>query len=114
MRLLSHSTKTLAHPWEQQTQNHARALTWAPAPLKDIARENHDIIKQLAKTFIKVAESRGLFGCLRDNEALSYWTGAATALKFAGFGALSEDVARVGAIEIAPRGYQAIMEISLL
>ncbi len=114
MRLFGRTgTKTLAHPWERQTQDHCRVLAWSPAPFKDIDKRHHALIKELAKTFVQIVESRGLFGCLRDNEALSYWQGAATALKYAGLETLSEDVAKIGAVEIAPRGFQAISEIAL-
>lgn len=49
----------------------------------------------------------------RDALALEYWIGAATLARLAGMTALNDDIAKLGALEIAPRGYSAICELAL-
>ena len=70
-------------------------------------------MRRLARTFIDRANQQGIIGCLRDNEALAYWTGAATTLCYTEHGDLAEDVAKIGVVEVAARGFQAILELAI-
>ena len=107
--------KVLAHPWQRQTKRVSSVLSHVINPFNDhkvTDRRSQKIMKALAHVFVnQIVPSRGLMGCLRDNEALAYWQGASTALLLAEHGDIAEDVAKIGVREIAPRGYQAMLEI---
>jgi hypothetical protein len=92
---------------------HSSALVWSATPFAEIRREHHTVIKQLAQEFVNRASALELSAKDRNQFALEFWIGAAVALRLTGQAQLSEDVARVGVLDIGNRGYQAISELAL-
>lgn len=98
-RYLAHSS-VLSHP------------TNTFADYKILDKRSRVIMKGLAKTFIEITRARGTQGkALADTSAIDYWQGAVMALKYVQHDSVVEDIAKIGALEIGPRGYQAILEI---
>lgn len=105
----------LRHPWERQTFEGRSVLSHVTNTYHDqqIKKEHAEIIRNLAKAFNERVHSLGLAGAQRDQEAVAFWLGASSAYKVANMTTLSEEVARIGVVEIVPRGYQAIMDLLL-
>lgn len=105
--------KELRHPWEPQERHASHRLTYAPNPLGGVARDYYEPIRNIAKAFVARAYQNEIAGDNRDVEALAFWIGATAALRATGQGALAEDMAKLGVIEVVPRGFQAIFDLSL-
>ena len=108
-------SKELRHPWEPQSRDAASKLTYAHNPFYDhaIPVEHHGPIRSIAKIFVERVQRSEIAGSNRDVEALAYWIGAVSALRAVNYGALAEDVAKLGVLEVTPRGFQAIFDLAL-
>jgi hypothetical protein len=106
--------KELRHPWERQTRDSASRLTYAHNPFADhaVALEHQSPIRAIAKLFVERCH-RSEIGNNRDVEALAFWIGAVSALRATNNGTLAEEMARLGVLEVAPRGFQAIFDLAL-
>jgi hypothetical protein len=107
-------TKELRHPWEDK-KGGSSILTWSATPYgsHNIRPENQSIIKELAQEFQKRLQQANLPMDDCNKASLEYWIGAATITRLSGQTQLSEDIAKLGVLEISPRGYQAISELAL-
>jgi hypothetical protein len=108
-------TKELRHPWQPQSREASSKLTYVHNPFHEhgIASENRSPICAIAKIFVERAHRSEIAGDNRNVEALAYWIGAVSALRAMGHGALAEDMAKLGVLEVAPRGFQAIFDLAL-
>jgi hypothetical protein len=91
-----------------------RKAAWSNLPYarNGIRREHYEPIKALAKVCIERADNDPDFA-ERHARVLEFWIGAAQMARIAGLESLSEDIAKLGVLEITPRGYQAVLELAL-
>jgi len=68
--------------------------------------------RMLARIFIERAEAVGLRGGDRDDAALTFWVGAAAALRLAGMNDLAEEVAKCGVVDVRLRGVDSLCELA--
>jgi hypothetical protein len=89
------------------------AWTNLPYATHGIRRENCEPIKHLAQRCVDRANAQPEFA-QRSTLVNEFWIGAAVMARIAGMESLSEDIAKLGVLEISVRGYPAILELALL
>jgi hypothetical protein len=95
---------------------HGGKLVYASDPLIDnkIDPTMRGALQALARAFVQRSNAAGLVGAERDKAALDFWCGAATAAHITGNGTLAEAIGKIGVLDIAQRGYAAVMALALL
>jgi transposase InsO family protein len=91
------------------------ARTYFADPLFDhkIDPTMRDALQKLARAFVRRATDTGLIGQRRDEAALDFWSGASVSAMMSGHTELAEAIGKIGVLEIAKRGYSAIITLSL-
>lgn len=70
------------------------------------------LTKALAQKFIERSEALGLKGKKRDDAALDFWCGAASALELSGRKLDADTLGRQAALIVAVRGYFGVREMA--